>query len=167
MTRAAKSAALVSFKELLLLKRSAIRALRHPGVTFVRSHGNLIQRTIIFRAAMILALCDCTLNTMIRVLLVHTEPSFQNRKHVYRAPFQSGVFHIRHEQTISGGDFMKQKKRTTESAVSFNAFPQSGTFGCERRLSSESSNGITRSRGISEKDPTVHPETPRNNPNSV
>ena len=62
---------------------------------------------------------------------------------------------------------MKQKKHTPQETASFDAFAQSGTFGCGKRLSSDAENGITRSRGTAEKDPTVHPETQRNNPNGV
>jgi hypothetical protein len=59
---------------------------------------------------------------------------------------------------------MKQKKRAGSAAPSSEAFPRSGTLGCGRRLSSLPQDGISRSFAAAEKDPTVHPETPRSNP---
>lgn len=59
---------------------------------------------------------------------------------------------------------MKKKSHGSSFAASFDPFIQNKSAGCERRLSSESENGIKRSLGTAEKDPTVHPETPRNNP---
>lgn len=76
--RAAVTAALIHSLQLLLFKRSTVRALIHRGVAFVRSHGNSIQRTVILRAAVVLTLGDLTLDAMIRVL--HTESSFPNWK---------------------------------------------------------------------------------------
>ena len=58
---------------------------------------------------------------------------------------------------------MKQKKRSSD--VSLDPFAVNTTSGCGRKLPSQSLNGITRSLATAEKDPTVHPETPRNNPN--
>ena len=59
---------------------------------------------------------------------------------------------------------LKQKKHAGNAAASAEAFPAETAVGCARRLSSLPSDGISRSRTTAEKDPTVHPETPRNNP---
>lgn len=61
---------------------------------------------------------------------------------------------------------MKQNKRRADALASEH--PEQADevrVGCQRTFFSQAQNGINRSLGTSEKDPTVHPESPRNNPN--
>ena len=58
----------------------------------------------------------------------------------------------------------KQKKRAGSEELFSSAVASVASNGCSRRLASQTIDGISRSRLTMEKDPTVHPETPRNNP---
>ena len=59
---------------------------------------------------------------------------------------------------------MKKDKKRGAEAVSAKAARQAEHAGCQRSLPAQTPEGISRSLGTAEKDPTVHPESPRNNP---
>ena len=62
---------------------------------------------------------------------------------------------------------MKQNKsrKISPEAEESGMGQSEAKIGCERRLTALPQDGVTRSLGTAYKDPTVHPETPRNNPN--
>jgi hypothetical protein len=73
-----EAAALIGSVRLLFLKRTAVCALIRGGIALVRPHADLVQRTVVRRAAMVPALRDRAFDAVIRVLFVHTGSSFPN-----------------------------------------------------------------------------------------
>ena len=82
--------------QLLLFKRAAVCALIHCRVALMRSHADLIQCAVVRRAAVVLALRDRAFDAVIRVLLVHTEPSFPNGSSIWRVHSGKGYPAVLH-----------------------------------------------------------------------